>query len=232
MFQSRKAITLLELIVVIAILGIIMGLLLPAIQAVREAARRTESGNNLRQIMLGVHGNASAHGDALPGPIDHAKFSFKDRNPLYESIPFIEQEPSGYIGVINSDDELYASQPIRKTFVSPADPTFALIERTDAPSSYAYNPLGFQGPARLGVSHPDGTSQTIAFCERYCRSPSVSSDKARLAFAVFWRCISLLASTSLRTFVRSSCFSRISFSKRSRASVNSFCAAVRRLKPK
>lgn len=51
----RKAFTLIELIIVIAIIGVLVGLLLVAVQAAREAARRTQDANNLRQVGLGIH---------------------------------------------------------------------------------------------------------------------------------------------------------------------------------
>lgn len=100
MKSNRKGFTLVELLVVIAIIGILIGMLLPAVQQVREAARRTQCLNGLRQMGLGTLNYESANMRfPTTGPEGQSIWDIQNRsNPeiqvlsyYYEILPFIEQ---------------------------------------------------------------------------------------------------------------------------------------------
>ena len=101
--QSRRAITgftLVELLVVIAIIGILVALLLPAVQAAREAARRTQCVNHLKQLSLAAHAHLAAHGFFPSGGwtswTGDPEQGFGRNQPggwAYHLLPYIEELP-------------------------------------------------------------------------------------------------------------------------------------------
>ena len=86
--KSKRGFTLVELLVVIAIIGILVGMLLPAVQAVREAARRAVCLNNLRQVVLASHNYQSSNLVFPPGAND-ASSGF--RSFSVELLSFLDQ---------------------------------------------------------------------------------------------------------------------------------------------
>lgn len=119
---NRRGFTLVELLVVIAIIGILIGMLLPAVQQVREAARRTECLNNLRQVALGALNFESANmhfptsgltPDAYAVDATGNQWSNGNRSPFgrencswaYSVLPFIE---AGNVQKIRNEQSIWA----------------------------------------------------------------------------------------------------------------------------
>ncbi|XZE54851.1 DUF1559 domain-containing protein [Planctomycetaceae bacterium SH139] len=158
--QNRDGFTLVELLVVIAIIGILVGLLLPAVQAVREAARRMSCSNNLKQLALATHNYESAF-RAIPGLTGSSSFS-----PQARILPFIEQ--GNLSNLINYELPLLVGPPWRAQY-NPAQriaieseiPTFLCPSeagQTRFPTTFADGTPGFTGGLNYMFSYGSGTA--------------------------------------------------------------------------
>ncbi len=178
--SHRKAFTLVELLVVITIIGILVALLLPAVQAAREAARRIQCGNNLKQIGLAMLTFESGKG-TLPAGSGYL-FDSTGLLPTWTVAVLPElEEKSAYDQWQNSGLPLgdpanaaLESTPI-PVFICPSDPQASapiLQNREDSTSGYGpwYNPpvsLGLWYPACMGPTHIDACT----FCGNATPSP-------------------------------------------------------------
>lgn len=177
--SRRDGFTLIELLVVLGIIAVLIALLLPAVQKVREAAARVESMNNMRQIVLASQNFASIHKNRLPS-VDGTRDTANWGKSLFTALlPYIEQENQERLQEQAQKSPISVAMFVR-TYISPADFTvYSMPEgysspsyEPSAPCSYAANAEVFAGNPSLTYTFRDGTSNTITFAEHYatCRS--------------------------------------------------------------
>lgn len=139
--RSGRGFTLVELLVVIAIIGILVALLLPAVQAAREAARRSQCTNNLKQIGLAMHNYHDTYKKFPYGYVENNMVTRKRDCWVQRLFPFMEQQP------LLDRYEQQNPQWVMDTVVEVKD---AVIENLVCPSDGTLPPLGGSGGLRSG----------------------------------------------------------------------------------
>jgi prepilin-type N-terminal cleavage/methylation domain-containing protein len=210
--RVRKAFTLVELLVVIAIIGILVALLLPAIQAAREAARRSQCANNLRQLILATHNHMSAL-KFVPPSLDWTRSTASGWSVLARLTPYVEEESLhslidfryNYSDLVNAPQHAQVSQMKIPMFVCPSEvqqdpkvsatqtqfpPNYGVNQGTwftyDAASSTVGNGAFLVNVKITDKAFTDGMSKTLAFSElkSYTAKLSNSSVPATMGAAV------------------------------------------------
>jgi len=158
--SRRPAFSLFQLLVVLAFLLVLLALLLPAVQKVRQSASRMQSQNNLKQMALAIHNYNDVYGKLPPG-VDDENFSasakllpFVEQDNVYKMIDFKKS-------IDHKDNEAMRAVRI-KVFMSPLDEVME-VKKEYGPTNYLWNHLVFyhNSAARIPASFPDGTSNTI-----------------------------------------------------------------------
>jgi len=195
--QRRKpyGFTLVELVVVLAIIFTFIGLLLPAIQKAREAANLRACAHKLGQLGLASHSAYDTYQKLPPAlgfyPQDSGSTGFG--SGLFHLLPFLEEDVLyNHSAVSTSTGTVYqgaqpsmATRPL-KMYICPSDPsapasgmstqppvtdwgvaTYAMNFQVFGRVDTAGNLQGWDGAARIPSSFPDGTSNTILFAEKY-----------------------------------------------------------------
>jgi prepilin-type N-terminal cleavage/methylation domain-containing protein/prepilin-type processing-associated H-X9-DG protein len=185
----RSAFTLIELLVVVAVIGVLIGLLLPAVQKVRESANRASCTNNLKQLGIAMHNFESTQGRFPHGSCQSFNHDWGYLSPQVQLLPYIEEDNTYVLFDLNrgpfDDVNVKAASQKPKIFLCPTDPlkgTESIMGWTnyhancgswmycngwDGVFGPTYDETGAP-PLRVGVriaDIQDGVSNTAAFSE-------------------------------------------------------------------
>jgi prepilin-type N-terminal cleavage/methylation domain-containing protein len=178
--RSRQGFTLIELLVVIAIIAILIALLVPAVQKVRDAAARTQTTNNIKQVVLGLHGYHDAHKRFPAAWFDDGGSPTKARwtSHHFNLLPYVEQD--NLFRSVPPNTEAWAAgahDEVVPVFVSSQDASTNNGRTTWGwgAANVLYNWRLFGGinwwdrdaRTRMPANIPDGTSNTIAYTTGY-----------------------------------------------------------------
>jgi prepilin-type N-terminal cleavage/methylation domain-containing protein len=178
---SRRGFTLIELLVVIAIIGILIGMLLPAVQKVREAAARSSSQNNLKQIGIAAH-NFHETRNAFPS---NGTWSWANQNAPqngsfhFQLLPFIEQDNLYRMADGVATGPLLAVKP----YIDPTRPRKGYLGTGTwiGPSTeYAFNRNAQMSDTRghSTMSMIDGSSNTVLVGQKAMLTSQYGGDSA------------------------------------------------------
>jgi prepilin-type N-terminal cleavage/methylation domain-containing protein len=176
--SRRKGISLIEVLVVLAVLAFLLGILLMSIPKLKRTATKVECQNNLRRLGIAMHDIHDAMGIMPPIAGDYPKNSKSEGTLCFYILPYIEEVnlyKAGFAG--NGGYSVWKGNIFRtrlKAFVCPQDtsaPEDGLYKNWLATSNYAANFQvfgdGSKGFARIPATFLDGTSNTMIFAERY-----------------------------------------------------------------